>query len=73
MAHGLAERRELKTNTTAEIFADTTPADPGFWLCFAALPVLTYVKYAPLRFWSFDHSSASSQNCARIRAWRAGD
>ena len=25
----------------------------------------------PLRFWSFDHSSASSQNCARNRACRA--
>jgi hypothetical protein len=35
--------------------------------------VLTYIKYAPLRFWSFDHSSASSQNCARNRACRAGN
>jgi len=34
-------------STPAEIFADATPADPGFWLCFAPLPVLTYVKYAP--------------------------
>ena len=27
----------------------------------------------PLRFLSFDHSSASSQNCARNRACRAAD
>jgi len=46
----------LRPPTTAESLADTTPADdaeewskdhPGFWLCFAPLPVLTYVKYAP--------------------------
>jgi len=56
--------------TTAEIFADTTPADDA------------------AEWWSFDHSAASSkdhpgfwlgfapfasQNCTRIRAWRAGD
>jgi hypothetical protein len=48
----------------AEIFAAKTPGDPGFWLCFAALPVLTYLKYAPLRF---------SLDCARNRACRAGN
>ena len=44
------------SNPFAEFFAGETPGDdeaewskdhPGFLLCFAALPVLTYIKYAP--------------------------
>jgi hypothetical protein len=55
-------RPQLPT-TTAGISAARTPADLGFWVRFAALPVLTYPTYAPLRF---------SRNFARNRAGRPG-
>jgi hypothetical protein len=53
----------LRPSTTAGVLAARTPADLGFWLRFAALGVLTYATYVPLRF---------SRNFARNRAWRAG-
>ena len=36
----------------------------------AALPVLTYIKYVAVRFWSFDHSAASSLRLALNEAFQ---